>query len=280
MIKSFWGFKVGQSQIFDKAGKRVPATRVVVKPLLVTQIKTKKNDGYQAIQVGVGNIKIKNIKKPIKGHLKKTGTDKTAPFLFKEIRADGEVTVKPGDCLRVGSVLGEGDVVAVSGFGKGKGFAGVMKRWGFAGGPRTHGQSDRQRAPGSIGQTTTPGRVFKGKKMAGRMGGMRKTVKGLKIIKLDIDNEELLVSGLVPGAKGGLLEIRVQEKGKETKDKEDKRESDEKADENLTRGGGKSEEDIKNTGEQKVGTDGEKEDLKKNESESRQNAGESGGKGE
>lgn len=203
MIDGILGIKLGQTQTFDQDGKRLPVTKIKAGPCVVVQIKTVKKDGYNALQLAFGEGK--KISKPLKGHLKGVNLKKP-PLYFKEIKVDNPYDFKIGQEIKVEDVLKEGDRITVTGWSKGKGFAGVVKRWGFAGGPRTHGQSDRERAPGSIGQTTTPGRVFKGKKMAGRMGGERVTIKGLTV--LGIKEGILEVKGLVPGPKKGLLIIK------------------------------------------------------------------------
>lgn len=191
----------------------MPVTLIKAGPCFVVQVKTKDRDGYWSIQLGFDQRKEKSTTRPILGHLKKAGLKKIPRFLReirikKEQKTDRKQQLKMGDIVKVSDVFKVGDKVSVTGISKGKGFAGVVKRWGFAGGPRTHGQSDRERAPGSIGQTTTPGRVFKGKKMAGRMGGKRVTVKGLKVLEVDKEKNLLVVKGLVPGPKGGLLTIK------------------------------------------------------------------------
>lgn len=204
MLKAILGKKISQTQRFAEDGKRLPATLIEAGPCPVVQVKTKEKDGYLALQLGFGMKKPKRTKKPMLGHLK--GAKLTvAPRFLREIKIAGQEAVKAGDIVSVGDVFSPGDKIQITGISKGKGFAGVVKRWGFAGGPRTHGQSDRERAPGSIGSTTTPGRVYKGKKMAGRMGQDRVTLKGLKVIEVDPKNNLLTVTGLVPGAKNSLL---------------------------------------------------------------------------
>jgi len=216
------GKKITQSQTFTADGKRIPKTVIKTTPCYLIDIKTREQDGYFALKLGTGMTK--NIKKPVQGELKKVGVNTPLSFL-KEIRLEpyadkvsyieenGKKGLKIDDKkIFVGEeVFADlffkvGDKVDVSGTSKGKGFQGVVKRHHFAGGPRTHGQSDRERAPGSIGQTTTPGRVYKGKRMAGRMGGERVTVKNLEVIEVKKDG--IVVKGLVPGAKGGWLEIK------------------------------------------------------------------------
>lgn len=195
MLRGLLGTKIGQSRVFTEDGQSHAVTLITAGPCWVTQVKTGDKDGYSAVQLGFG----------------KAGIKKTPRFLV-EVQNKGEEEpaeekLKVGEEIRVEQVFKVGDKVKVSGVSKGKGFAGVVKRWGFKGGPRTHGQSDRERAPGSIGQTTTPGRVFKGKKMAGRMGGDKKTVRGLKVMQIDKEKNLLVLSGLIPGAKGGLVKI-------------------------------------------------------------------------
>jgi len=209
MIKAILGEKIKQTRRFTEKGESIPVTFIETGPCPVVQMKTKDHDGYWAIQLGFGQKKAKKISKPILGHFKKAGLKKTPRFL-REIRPKTK-DLKTGDIIKVSDVFKAGDKVSVAGISKGKGFAGVVKRWGFAGGPRTHGQSDRERAPGSIGQTTTPGRVYKGKKMASRMGGEKVTTKGLKVVEVDEKNNLLIVKGLVPGAKGGLLIIKKED---------------------------------------------------------------------
>ena len=197
------------SQIFNENGQVIPVTLIEAGPCLVTQIKSKEKDGYEAIQVGFGQKKVKNIKKPQKGHLEKLKTYnlklKTNLRWLREFRIE-KPELKLGDEITV-DVFKEGDEVKVSGISKGKGFQGVVKRHGFKGGPASHGTKHTLRAPGSIG-SSFPERVWKGRKMAGRMGGDRVSIKGLKIIKIDKENNLLAIKGAVPGRKGTLLEVR------------------------------------------------------------------------
>ncbi len=203
-MKFILGQKLEMSQVFNKEGKVIPITLIESGPCLVTQIKTKEKDGYQAIQIGFG--KKKKLNKPQTGHLKNL-ENKNIKWLreFHFLKPE-TCNLKLGDEITV-DIFQEGDKVKVSGISKGKGFQGVVKRWGFHGSPKTHGTKHGLRAPGSIG-SSFPERVFKGKKMAGRMGGERITVKNLKIIKIDKKNNLLAVSGAIPGRKGTLLEIR------------------------------------------------------------------------
>lgn len=183
------------SQIFDENGNAIPVTLIEAGPVIVTQIKTKEKDGYEAAQVGFGKKSSKKIKKP----QRKLGQ-------FRWLREFKPVSdFKLGDKVDI-SIFAKGEVVKISGVSKGKGFQGVVKRHGFHGGPRTHGQKHSEREPGSIG-ATGPQRVFKGTRMPGRMGGERVTVKNLKIVDAILEKNLLLVSGAVPGRRGTLLEI-------------------------------------------------------------------------
>ena len=199
---------MGQTYV---SGTRVPVTSISINPSVVTQVKTSEKDGYWGIQLGFGNRRIKSTSKPLQGHLKKSQNSKlktqNLPKFLKEIRLESQAEVKVGDQIKASDIFKVGDKIAVKGVSKGKGFAGVVKRWHFAGGPKTHGQSDRQRSPGSIGTTTTPGRVLKGKHMAGRMGGDGVTIKNLHVISIDLDKNEMFVSGAIPGKFGDLLRI-------------------------------------------------------------------------
>ena len=207
------GEKSEQSQTFDDKNEIIPTTKIKTSPCYLIDIKEPAKHGYFSVLLGFGQVKLgsqnKNIKKPNLGKITKAGVKTPLRFL-REFRLDrtkfNEFKLQKGDEIKPTLFFKKGDFINVSGTSKGKGFQGVVKRHGFAGGPRTHGQSDRERAPGSIGQTTTPGRVFKGKRMAGRMGGKRATVKKLQVVEAKDDG--LLVKGLVPGAKGGLLEVR------------------------------------------------------------------------
>ncbi len=195
-------------------GKRVPVTKVLAGPCVVTQIKKENKDGYWAVQLGFDKRNIKDLTKPLQGHLKGALKDKKAPRFLREIRFEKEPLFKVGDVVKASDIFKVGDYIQVTAISKGKGFAGVVKRWHFSGGPRTHGQSDRERAPGSIGQTTTPGRVYKGKKMAGRMGGDKVTIKNLQVVSLDPEKNEMDISGPIPGVTGGLLIIKKLSSGK------------------------------------------------------------------
>ncbi|PIY71516.1 50S ribosomal protein L3 [Candidatus Roizmanbacteria bacterium CG_4_10_14_0_8_um_filter_33_9] len=212
------GTKEDHSQTFSEDGIRIPTTFILTSPCYITEIKTKERDGYNAVQLGFGTCN--KIQKPVKGILDKAGIKTPLHFLReftltesvkilvenkKKILQIGDLKLEIGHEIKPTTFFKIGDKVTISGYAKGKGFQGVVKRHHFKGGSRTHGQSDRERAPGSIGMTTTPGRVFKGKRMAGRMGNQRVTIKNYKII--EISDTGFTVKGLVPGAKRQLIEI-------------------------------------------------------------------------
>lgn len=188
---------------YDTRGRRVGATIVEVKPNSVVQVKGTEADGYTSVQLGIETAK--TISKPLEGHLKKNGVDKKVKFL-REVRVE-TADVEAGREINVREVFGKGDAVTVSGVTKGKGFQGGVKRYNFAGGPKTHGQSDRHRAPGSIGSGTTPGRVYKGKKMAGHMGMTQATYKNLEVLEVDLAKNLMVIKGGIPGPIGGLVRI-------------------------------------------------------------------------
>ncbi len=212
MIQALIGKKIGQTQKFLQNGTRIPVTQVAVPNNSVMQIKNMEKDGYIAVQLGFGQRK--HSTKSLTGHVKKAGKDKT-PVFFKEVKMDGKNELPTiGEEISLESVFESGDVVNVSGTSKGKGFAGGVKRYHFRGGPRTHGQSDRERAPGSVGQTTTPGRVYRGKRMAGRMGHEIVTLQNLEIVAVDVENKRLSIKGLVPGVKDSIVFIEKVGKNK------------------------------------------------------------------
>lgn len=202
MITTILGEKVEQSQRFLEDGRRIPVTIIHAGGNVVSQIKTKEIHGKDTLQLGFG--KRKKVSKAIAGHIKKAGLTNN-PRFFREILGSPEA-LSVGSLILVSDVFKPGDVVKVTGTSKGKGFAGGVKKHHFKGGPRTHGQSDRERAPGSIGQTTTPGRVYRGKRMAGRMGDERVTVKNIQVVEV-LENQ-LLIGGLVPGKKRSLVIIQ------------------------------------------------------------------------
>ena len=187
------------TQVFDESGNVISVTAIEAGPCVVTQLKTTERDGYSAIQIGFG--KTKKLNKPLKGHLKELN----ARYL-REFRIEKPEEFKVGQEIKAG-IFKPGDTVAISGTSIGKGFAGTVKRHNFSRGPMSHG-SKSHRLPGSIGGGTTPGRVYKGKKMSGRMGGARVTAKSFKVVSVDAEKNIILLSGGVPGKRGNLLEIR------------------------------------------------------------------------
>ena len=201
-LNTVFGTKIGQTQGFLENGKRIPLSCIRIGQNTVTQLKTTEQDGYEAVQVAFGT---KNkIAKSTAGHTKKAGVEKN-PRFFREIRVEGDPGIALGADVVITEVLKPGDLISVTGVSKGKGYAGVVKRHNFSGGPRTHGQSDRERAPGSIGQSTTPGRVYKGKRMAGRMGNEQVTIHNLVVV--DINEDTVIIKGLVPGGVGSVIKI-------------------------------------------------------------------------
>jgi len=210
-VKAILGKKVGMTQIFNDHGEAVPVTVIEAGPNYVTQIRTRERDGYEAVQLGFEEVKLQRLSGGERGHL----TQNAVPAL-RHLRefALREEELEEGQRVIV-DVFEVGDQVDVVGVSKGRGFAGVVKRYGFGGGPKTHGQSDRQRAPGSIGACAYPGRVWKGKRMPGRMGGARVTAQNLRVELVDPERNLLAVRGSVPGAKGGLLLVKVARKSAE-----------------------------------------------------------------
>ena len=206
-MKGLIGKKVGMTQLFDDAGKAVPVTVIEAGPCYVTQVRTVDQDGYSAVQLGFAETKTQRLSGGELGHLKKH--DLPPLRILREFRTDEELV--EGQTLTV-EVFEEGERVDIIGKSKGRGFTGVVKRYGFSGGPKTHGQSDRHRAPGSIGAGSTPGRVFKGKRMPGRMGNDTVTSQNLMISRIDPENNIIAVRGSVPGPKNGLVIIREARK--------------------------------------------------------------------
>lgn len=201
-VQTILGQKIDQSQKFLEDGTRIPVTSLWVKGNVVVAVKTNDKDSYSAIQLGFGQKKKAN--KSQMGQTKGANL-KTAPKILKEVRMDGDLP-SVGQVINAAEVFKPGDIINVTGISKGKGYAGVVKRHHFKGGPRTHGQSDRERAPGSIGQTTTPGRVYKGKRMAGRMGHETATIRNLEV--MDVSEDLILVKGLVPGGRNTLIMVK------------------------------------------------------------------------
>ena len=210
-MKGIIGKKVGMTQVFDDRGEVIPVTVIEAGPCYVAQIKTVERDGYTAVQLGFDETKSKRLTKPQLQHLQKSNLPALRHLRELRVQEEDLADLEEGGKVTV-DVFEVGESVDVTGTTKGKGFAGVVKRHGFSGGPKTHGQSDRLRAPGSIGACTTPGRVFKGMRMAGRMGGERVTIQGLKVELVDPERNLLAVRGAVPGAKNGLVLIRQARK--------------------------------------------------------------------
>ena len=207
-MSSILGKKIGMTSIFDDNGQMIPCTIIEAGPCYVTQVRTKDKDGYEAVQLGFDEIKERLVNKPLKGHFKRSGVKPLR--LISEFRIFNGTQFQIGQEVRVDSFT-QGDVVDVSGRSKGRGFQGVVKRHHFGGvGMTTHGQSDRVRAPGSIGASSYPSRVMKGRRMAGRMGGERVTVKNLTVLKVIAESNILIVKGSVPGAINCYLEIVKQ----------------------------------------------------------------------
>ncbi|MCP4520609.1 MAG: 50S ribosomal protein L3 [Cytophagales bacterium] len=197
------GKKIGMTSVMTEAGQNVACTLLEVGPCAVTQIKTKEKDGYEAVQLAYGDKKEKNVSNPLLGHFKKAGVTPKAKLVEFKTFENG---LQVGQEVAAADVLAEGDFVDVVGTSKGKGFQGVVKRYNFGGvGQATHGQHNRLRAPGSIGACSTPSRVFKGMRMAGRMGGERVKVQNLQVLKVLSDKNLVLVSGSVPGSKSSIV---------------------------------------------------------------------------
>lgn len=205
------GRKSGMSRIFTENGVSIPVTVIEAEPNRITQVKNVETDGYSAVQVTVGSRRASRVVKPAKGHFEKAETE--AGVGLWELRNDGQEAFEVGGQLTV-EAFEAGQKVDVTGTSKGKGFAGGVKRWNFSMQDATHGNSLAHRAPGSIGQNQNPGRVFKGKKMAGQMGNARVTVQSLELVKVDVERNLLLIKGAVPGAPGGSVIVRLAVKSR------------------------------------------------------------------
>lgn len=205
MKKAIIGKKVGMTQIFDETGKVIPVTVIEAGPCVVAQVKTNETDGYNAVQLGFGDVKESKVNKPVKGHFAKSKL--ALKKHLREFRMNSVEDVKVGDELKA-DVFAKGDKVDIQGTSKGKGFQGVIKRHGQSRGPMGHG-SMYHRRPGSMGSTSTPGRVFKGKKLPGHMGVQTVTIQNLDVVRVDMDKNVLLVKGSVPGPKGAILKIKA-----------------------------------------------------------------------
>ncbi|VAW39618.1 LSU ribosomal protein L3p (L3e) [hydrothermal vent metagenome] len=219
-MKGLLGTKVGMAQVFNESGVVAPVTIIQAGPCYVTQVKTEDSDGYTAVQLGFSELKESRLTKGQQGHLgrlkkgrgHKKGQNIPALRYLREFRTKDAAEHTVGQTITV-EQFEIGDRIDVTGKSKGKGFAGVVKRYGFGGGMKTHGQSDRWRAPGSIGATSGVARVFKGKKMPGRMGNDRVTAQNLEVMRIDTERNLIAVKGAIPGAKGTLVVIRKAAKG-------------------------------------------------------------------
>ena len=210
MNKGLIGKKLGMTQIFDEQGKVIPVTVIEAGPCVVAQVKTVETDGYNAIQLGFGDVKESKINKPEKGHFAKSKL--TPKKHLREFRLDSIENINVGDELKA-DTFSAGDQLDIQGTSKGKGFQGVIKRHGQSRGPMGHG-SMYHRRPGSMGPTSTPGRVFKGKKLPGHMGSQTITIQNLEVVRVDLDKNVILVKGSVPGAKGAILKLKTSVKSK------------------------------------------------------------------
>ena len=209
-VKGLLGTKLGMTQVWDEANKVVPVTVILAGPCVVTQVRTPDADGYSAVQLGFGAVKAKNVTKPDAGHFERAGV--TPRKHLVELRTGDASEYTLGQELTA-EVFAAADIVDVTGVTKGKGTAGVMKRHGFHGLGAGHGTQRKHRSPGSIGACATPGRVFKGMKMAGRMGHETQTTQSLTVFKVDAERGLLLIKGAIPGPKGGLVLVRTAAKG-------------------------------------------------------------------
>ena len=209
MNKGLIGKKLGMTQIFDEQGKVIPVTVIEAGPCVVAQVKTVESDGYNAIQLGFGDVKESKVNKPEKGHFTKSKLPLKKHL--REFRLE-EISYNVGDEIKA-DIFAAGDAVDITGTSKGKGFQGVIKRHGQSRGPMGHG-SMYHRRPGSMGSTSTPGRVFKGKKLPGHMGSQTITIQNLEVVRVDLDKNVILVKGSVPGAKGAILKLKTSVKSK------------------------------------------------------------------
>ena len=209
-VKGVLGTKLGMTQLWDEHNKLVPVTVIQAGPCVVTQVRTPETDGYSAVQLGIGAVKAKKVTKPEAGHFEKAGV--TPRRHLVELRTADASEYTLGQEITA-DVFSESDFVDVTGTSKGKGTAGVMKRHGFGGGPASHGAHRIHRKPGSIGACATPGRIFKGLRMAGRMGSARRTIQNLTVHAVDAEKGILLITGAIPGPKNGIVVVRTAVKG-------------------------------------------------------------------
>jgi large subunit ribosomal protein L3 len=204
MKKGLIGKKIGMTQIFDEKGNVIPVTVVEAGPCVIVQKKTMENDGYEAVQVGFGDVKVQRVNKPMKGHFDKA--DVAPKKVLKEFRLEDINALNVGDILKA-DTFAEGDIVDVKGTSKGHGTAGAIKRWNFSRLRMTHGTGPNHRHQGSLGACSSPSRVFKGRKMAGHYGSEKVTIQNLKVVKVDAENNLIAIKGAVPGPKGGIVVI-------------------------------------------------------------------------
>lgn len=204
MKKGLIGKKIGMTQIFDEKGNVIPVTVVEAGPCAITQKKTIENDGYEAVQIGFGDVKLNRVNKPMKGHFAKS--DVAPKKTLREFRLEDMSAINVGDILKA-DVFAVGDKIDVAGTSKGKGTAGAIKRWNFSRLKETHGTGPNARHAGSLGACSSPSRVFKGKKLAGRMGHERVTIQNLDVVKVDVENNLIAIKGAIPGPKGGIVII-------------------------------------------------------------------------
>ena len=204
MQKGIIGKKIGMTQIFDEAGKFIPVTVVEAGPCVVVQKKTIENDGYNAVQLGFGDIRAKRVNKPLQGHFKKA--DVALKRTLKEFRLDDIDALNVGDIVKA-DTFAEGDIVDVSGTSKGKGFAGTIKRHNFARLKESHGTGPVHRHAGSMGACSSPSRIFKGKGMPGQMGNAKVTIQNLEVVKVDAENNLIAIKGAIPGPKNGTVTV-------------------------------------------------------------------------
>jgi large subunit ribosomal protein L3 len=205
-LNGILGTKLGMTQVFDDEARAIPVTVIKAGPCHVVQVKTVERDGYSAVQISFGEMKQGSVNKPTAGHYAKAGVAPARHLI--EVRVDDPSAYEVGQVIKIADVLEKGQRADVSGVSKGKGFAGVMKRHNFAGQNASHGTHKTHRAPGSIGACATPARVFKGMRMAGRMGGEKVTTLSLEIVDIDAERDLLLLGGSVPGPKGSVVLVR------------------------------------------------------------------------
>lgn len=205
MINAIFGKKIGMTQVFSEDDNIVPVTVIQAEPNVVCQVKTTDTDGYEAVQMAFGYVKPRRVNRPMTGHFEKQGIEPKR--YLREVRVENASEYKSGD-LQTVAAFADVKKVDVTGTSKGKGFQGVMKRWGFRGGPGGHG-AHFHRAPGSVGQCATPSRVFKGLKLPGHMGCDTVTVKNLEVVRVDEEQNLILVKGAVPGGKNGIVRVRM-----------------------------------------------------------------------